>query len=197
MNAKHYGAALLLLFPFGSRAQSDSIAVSPHRHLLTVHTLHIAAPFIPALGYEARVRPRWGGRVSLGGRSTSYRYNYPYADANGLIVTGTTKYRNTELLADASLNYYLQGRKPELMGWFIGAGIIAAFSRNQFTSDDLTYRSGTHRSLAARPIVRAGRHWALGQRWLLDTNVAVVVWSDPDRMVYLKEFIGIGAGYRF
>jgi len=200
MTANCYGAALLLLFPFGSIAQSpspDSSAVSPRRHLLTVHTLHLASPFVPALGYETRVRSRWGVRVSLGGQHDSYRYNSYYIDANGVLATGTAKESNLSLYTDISLNYYLQARKPALIGWFVGAGFLTAFNHDRYTNGDPAYGSKTYRHIAARPTLRAGRHWALGQRWLLDTNVGVVIWSDPYRGLYVEELIGVGAGYRF
>jgi hypothetical protein len=195
-----YSASLLLSIPFGSLthpAPPDSSAVSARRHLLTAHTLHIASPFIPALGYEVVVRPRWGVRASLGGAHNTYRYNSSYVDANGMLTSGTREYRSTDVLLDASFNYYLQSQKPALMGWFVGAGIITGFSHFRVTDDDPAYRSYSRRHVAARPFLRAGRHWALGQRWLLDTHVGVAVWTDPNRLVFLKEFIGVGAGYRF
>jgi hypothetical protein len=197
MTASYYGAALLLSIPFTSMAQPappDSSA-GPRRHLLTVHTLHIASPFVAAVGYEALVRSRWSVRASLGGTRDTYRYTSYYIDAAGYIVPGTGQSHRTHLLADASLNYYLQARKPALLGWFVGAGFLTAFTH--IKDKDLIAPARTYRELAARPILRAGRHWALGRRWLVDTNVAVAIWSDPDRVVFLQEFIAVGAGYRF
>jgi hypothetical protein len=193
-----YRVALLLSMPLGSMAQStlpDSSAVS-RRHLLTAHTLHVAAPFIPALGYEALVRPRWGVRGSLGVERDGYRYQSSYTEA-GMRVTGRSEYRYTGLLADASLNYYLQAQKPALMGWFVGAGFVTEYSYSRLTNTGGPFPSETRRHFAVRPLLRGGRHWTLGQRWVLDTHVAVAPWSRTNRPLYVKLFTGIGAGYRF
>jgi hypothetical protein len=195
-----YSAALLQSIPLASMSHPsppDSSAVAARPHLLTGHTLHLGSPFIPAAGYEAIVRPRWGLRASLGGRHASKRYTYSSTDSNGRTAIGTTEFRFTDLLVDASLNYYLQSRKPSLTGWFVGVGLITAFNHTRIAEDNPAYRSHTHQEVGARPTLRAGRHWALGPRWLLDTHVAVAIWADPARVVFLKEFIGLGAGYRF
>ncbi|MDF7814188.1 hypothetical protein [Hymenobacter sp. YC55] len=192
-------SAFLLAIPFGSRAHSlpsDSTA-APRRHLLTLHTLHIVSPLIPALAYEVPVSSRWALRASLGGDHNSYRYTFNYYDDMGVLVSGSTRYRYTGLIADVSLNYYLQARKPALLGWFVGGGVLGAFSRRQVTHDNTGFASRTSHDFLVRPLLRAGRHWALGKRWLLDTHVAVAVSSYPTQRIALNELLGVGAGYRF
>ena len=202
MFTSYYSAALLLALPLTSIAHPappDSSAVTPRHRLLTVSTFHVWSPLIPSLGYEALVRPRWGVRANLGAHHASERYTYTssYNAGYGTYTIGTRQYRQTVLAADVSLNYYLQARKPALLGWFAGVGVITVFSHSRYTDDKPAYESITYRRVSARPTLRAGRHWALGQRWLLDTNVAVAIWHDPGRVVFLQEFIGLGAGYRF
>lgn len=195
-----YGAALLLATPWESTAQPTTppdSTVTPRRHLLTLHTLHIAEPFIPALGYERRVWTRWGVRASLGGESYYYRYNYDEFDVNGIPYRVSGHSRSTTLFTDVSLNYYLQARKPTLVGWFVGGGVITAFNRWRTKRDGPNPSSRTSHYFEMRPILRGGRHWALGQRWLLDTNVAVAISSYKAQPLAIKEFIGVGAGYRF
>ena len=47
------------------------------------------------------------------------------------------------------------------------------------------------------PLLGGGRHWALGQRWLIDTNVAIAMASYRTQRVAVKEILGVGADYRF
>jgi hypothetical protein len=199
MSTFRYSAAFFLLIPLASVARSappDS-TVASRRHLLTLHTLHIRTPFIPALGYEASVRPRWGVRASLGANHNSNRYSSSYYNAAGLLIVGTTHYRYTSLLTDASLNYYLQARKQALIGWFVGVGFIAGYTYRRVTNDSPSFPTRTSHDVAVRPLLRGGRHWTLGQRWLLDTHVAVAISSYPTQRIALNELLGVGAGYRF
>ncbi|UOQ68818.1 hypothetical protein [Hymenobacter volaticus] len=115
----------------------------------------------------------------------------------GVLIAGTAHYRYTTLYTDASLNYYLQARKPTFVGWFVGVGFIAAYAYRRVTNDNPQYPTRTSHDVAVRPLLRGGRHWALGQRWLLDTHVAVAISSYPTQRIALNEFIGVGAGYRF
>ncbi|WP_143436523.1 hypothetical protein [Hymenobacter crusticola] len=193
-----YGAFLLAL-PLGNAAHPttpDSTA-APHRHLLTLHTLRISSPFVPALGYEAPVRPRWSVRTSLGGYHNSYRYSYNTVDETGTLHGPISRrYRSTTLVVDASLNYYLQGSKPALVGWFVGAGLRTGLQRTRITDDGILAFSPTLRVLSVRPLLRAGRHWALGQRCLVDTHVGLLVSSYRTQRVSLVRVIGVGLGYR-
>ncbi len=48
----------------------------------------------------------------------------------------------------------------------------------------------------------AGRHWALGRRWLLDTHLAAEFYTqrqyDTNRLgVFAEATLGLGVGYRF
>ena len=195
-----YGAALLLALPRLSTATPvllpDSTAPA-RRQVFTLHTLRLAAPFTPALGYERGVGARWSVRTSLGADQERLRSSYSGPDQTGTPITISTQYRYTNLLADVSLNYYLQARKPSMIGWFVGAGLIGAYSHTQVRQESPTASSRTYQDVQARPLLRAGRHWALGPRWLLDTHVAVAVSISRRPWVALTEFVGLGAGYRW
>ncbi|MGY2134875.1 hypothetical protein ACW9KT_21775 [Hymenobacter sp. HD11105] len=193
------GAALLLALPRLSTAATppitpDSLA---RRQLLTLHTLRLTSPFTPALGYERGVGSRWSVRASLGGDHARQRSRFSGLDPTGTPITFSTQFRTTDLIADASLNYYLQARQPSLIGWFVGAGLIGAYSHSRAIQESPTAASSTSQDVQVRPLLRAGRHWALGQRWLVDTHVAVAVSIARRPRVALTEFIGLGAGYRF
>ncbi|WP_324672160.1 hypothetical protein [Hymenobacter sp. GOD-10R] len=189
-----YSGAFLLALSPGSAAHSaapDSTAAT-HRHLLTLHTLRVNAPFLPALGYESQVHPRWSVRTSLSGQRNSLNYSYNTIDETGTIHGPISRrYRSTTLITDVSLNYYLQGSKPALVGWFVGAGLRSGLQRTRITDDGAVAFSPTFRALSVRPLLRAGRHWALGQRWLVDTHVGILVSSSS-----LERVIGVGVGYR-
>ncbi|MGY2134889.1 hypothetical protein ACW9KT_21845 [Hymenobacter sp. HD11105] len=195
-----YGAALLAL-PLPSLATTPALlpdSTAPiRRQVFTLHTLRLTSPFTPALGYERGVGARWSVRASLGGDHARQRSRFSGPDPTGTPITFSTQFRTTDLIADASLNYYLQARQPSLIGWFVGAGLIGAYSHSRAIQESPTASSRTSQDVQVRPLLRAGRHWALGQRWLVDTHVAVAVSIARRPRVALTEFVGLGAGYRF
>jgi hypothetical protein len=123
--------------------------------------------------------------------------SYSYQDMAGAVINVSTNYRYSRLTAEASLNYYLQAHKPALIGWFVGTGLVAGATRSHTTEAGTYPFSQKFSGLQVRVALRGGRHWALGQRWLLDTNAAVEATSYRSRPLALNKMLDLGIGYRF
>jgi hypothetical protein len=198
--------ALLLVAPLANAASycspPDSTVVSRSR-LLTINAPQSSRGSVwPTIGYEWGVRERWGVRTLLGYEYNEYRISYTNSDLDGNIETFSTRYRNSALMAKASLNYYFQTRKPALVGWFAGAGLLARVHYDRRNQESPFSSSEKNTGVAVRPIVMAGRHWALGRRWLLDTHLGAEFYTlrnynTNGRALYADATLGLGVGYRF
>lgn len=197
--------ALLLAAPLANAAAycspPDSTVVARNR-LLTINLPQSSGgSLFPTIGYEWGVHPRLGVRTLLGYEYNQHRSGSTYYDPDGSTQTFSYRHRYSGLLAKASLNYYFQTRKPALVGWFAGAGLVARAYRSRTDEDGPIPFSNTNNGFRVRPIVMAGRHWALGRRWLLDTHLGAEfsTWYRyrNKRRLHVQETVGLGVGYRF
>lgn len=206
MLLKLWIGALLLVAPLARAASycspPDSTVVSRSRLLTLNAPQSNGGSVLPLIGYEWSIHPRWGVRALLGYEYENRRSGYTYYDPDGTTLTVTTRYRYSGLVAKASLNYYFQTRKPALVGWFAGAGLLTRAYRSRIDEESSFSFSDTNTGLAVRPILMAGRHWALGRRWLLDTHLAAEFYTNRNnfnnrRDLYAEATLGLGVGYRF
>jgi hypothetical protein len=179
----------------------DSTVVSRNRLLTLNAPQSSGGSILPTIGYEWSLHPRWGVRTLLGYEYNEYRSGYTYYDPDGTTVDFTSRYRRIGLLAKASLNYYFQARKPALVGWFAGAGLLARAYRNRVDQESPFQSSEKNNVLYVRPVIMAGRHWALGRRWLLDTHLGAEFYIQHyranRRALFADATLGLGVGYRF
>ena len=194
-------SAALLLASSATNAASfsspaDSVMALHHR-LFTLSTPSLKASWLPTLAYEWQVRPRWSVRTAIGYDYESRASSYSYVNLNGELVSTSSCFSYKSLLANTTATYYLQAKKPALIGWFVGAGLSTGITHSDFRQESPVVSSRKGYDFLLRPLVRAGRHWALGPRWLLDTSVNVEFASGSTRILFLNSWFGLGLGRRF
>ncbi|GAA3940987.1 hypothetical protein [Hymenobacter algoricola] len=197
------GALLLGALPAAAQPIQPDTTMTRRPHSLKLGGQTSSSGLLPTLSYESQLRPRLSVQASAGysARATRHAYNVRLT-STGVTSDSYTQQQN-RLTAGAQLRYYFQGQKPALLGWYAGAGLAGVYSHARVRPDSAA--AIVRSQVQLQPQLRAGRQWAVGPRFLLDTFLGfdLVQYADyafvaqPRRHLDLNPVFGLQAGYRW